>query len=297
MSFFSSLNLRRASYIAITAIASTLCCNVALAQSAPAVATGDSRTVTEPTFPPLCSVQVPLLATLHDANEDVLAEDAINTQPDTARIQAAMNACTSSGATVAVELSMDANGNNAFLTGPLTLPSGVTLLIDSGVTLYFSRNAQDYDSTPGTHTCGTVSGGSNQTDCKNLILVKNVSNAGIMGYGKMNGRGGDPVLNFFVTSGFPIPQSAPSWWDIANDIGSTGAQQNPRFVQISNGTNITFYKFTIKNAPNFHFAGGGNGVTWWGIKIITPYTSHNTDGIDPTGTNVTITPHVRFRWR
>jgi sugar lactone lactonase YvrE len=50
------------------------------------------------------------------------------------------------------------------------------------------------------------------------------------------------------------------------------------------------YKITLKNAPNFHIAiSGGTGVTIWGIKIITPYTAHNTDGIDPSnGTNFTI---------
>ncbi len=183
---------------------------------------------------------------------------------------------------------MDASGNNAFLTGPLTMPNGVTLLIDAGVTLYFSRNAQDYDTTSGVHYHGTVSSASNTSSCKNLITIKNVSNVGIMGYGKMNGRGGDVVLNSFSTSGSPIPANA-TWWDIANAIGTGTSQQNPRWIGISNATNATFYKITLKNAPNFHFAGGGNGVTFWGIKIITPYTAHNTDGIDPTGTNVTIT--------
>ena len=50
------------------------------------------------------------------------------------------------------------------------------------------------------------------------------------------------------------------------------------------------YKITLKNAPNFHIAiSGGSGVTIWGIKIITPYTAHNTDGIDPSnGTKFTI---------
>ncbi len=37
-----------------------------------------------------------------------------------------------------------------------SMPSNVTLLVDPGVYVYFSRNAQDYDKVAGTHTCGTV---------------------------------------------------------------------------------------------------------------------------------------------
>ena len=259
---------------------------LSLIAQAPAVATGDARTVTEPTFPATCQT---LVASFHDVNEDVpLSVEAVSTNLDQTRLKAALAAC--AGTNQAVELSMDASGNNALLTGPIVMPAGVTLLIDAGVTLYFSRNAQDYDTTPGTHTCGTVSSNSNTGSCQNLITVKNVSNVGIMGYGKMNARGGDVVLNSFVTPGNPIPTANPSWWDIANAIGTGTSQQNPRWIQATNSNNFTMYKITLKNAPNFHIAiSGGTGVTIWGIKIITPYTSHNTDGIDPSnGTNFTI---------
>ncbi len=127
----------------IACIAASLSGRACIAQ-APAVATGDTRTVTEPVFPATCQT---LQASFHDVNEDVpLAVETGNTSLDVTRLQAALNAC--QGTNQAVELSMDASGNNAFLTGPISIPTGVTLLIDSGVTLYFSRNAQDYD----THT-------------------------------------------------------------------------------------------------------------------------------------------------
>src|SRR5258708_5454859 len=84
---------------------------------APAVATGDSRTVNEPTFPATCQQ---LTATFHDVNDDVPASvEAVSTQLDLARLQAALTACT--GTNQAVELSMDGSGNNAFLTGPITM--------------------------------------------------------------------------------------------------------------------------------------------------------------------------------
>jgi len=279
------LMTRFGAFPAVACIALFFCGLGSMAQ-APAVATGDARTVTEPTFPATCQT---LLASFHDVNEDVpLSVESVSTQLDLTRLQAALSACTGTGQ--AVELSTDASGDNAFLTGPITIPAGVILLIDPGVTLYFSRNAQDYDTTPGTHTCGTVSSNSNTGSCKNLITIKNANGAGIMGYGKMNGRGGDVVLNSFVTPGDPIPVTNPSWWDIANAIGTGTSQQNPRWIQMTNSNNVTMYKITLKNAPNFHIAiSGGTGVTIWGIKIITPYTSHNTDGIDPSnGTNFTI---------
>jgi polygalacturonase/sugar lactone lactonase YvrE len=216
--------------------------------------------------------------------------EAISTELDVTRLQNALNAC--SGTNQAVELTMDASGNNAFLTGPITLPTGVTLLIDPGVTLYFSRNAQDYDSHPGTHTCGTVSNNSNTSSCQNLITITNATNSGIMGYGEINARGGDVVLNSFATPGFEGTTAGKSWWDLATDANTLGAsQQNPRGIQISKSSNITFYKFTYRNAPNFHVAiSSVNGFTVWDMKIITPYTARNSDGIDPGGTvNATIT--------
>jgi polygalacturonase/sugar lactone lactonase YvrE len=266
--------------------ASVLSSGFALAQAA-AVATGDSRTVTEPSFPSACQS---LQASFHDMNNDVpAAVEAGSTNLDQTRLQTALTAC--QGSSQAVELTMDASGSNAFLTGPISIPTGVTLLIDPGVTLYFSRNAQDYDTVSGTHTCGTVNAASNTASCKNLISIVNSNNSGIMGYGKIDGRGGDVVLNSFPTPGYEGSTAGKTWWDIANDAGTfNGSQQNPRSIQISNSNNVTLYKITFKNAPNFHVSSNNvNGLTVWGMKIVTPYNAHNTDGIDPgNSTNVTI---------
>ncbi|GGG85742.1 pectinesterase family protein [Edaphobacter dinghuensis] len=260
---------------------------IAQEPAAAAVATGDTRTVVEPSFPSVCQS---LTASFHDANEDVpTSVEAVSTSLDQARLQAALNACT--GTNQAVELSMDAAGDNSFLTGPITIPTGVTLLVDPGVTLYFSRNAQDYDTTPGVHSCGTVNANSNTASCQNLISISNDNNSGIMGYGKLNGRGGDVVLNSFPSAGYEGTTTGKSWWDLANDANTlNGSQQNPRGIQISKSTNITLYKITFKNPPNFHIAINTiNGLTVWDIKIVTPFSARNTDGIDPgNATNVTI---------
>jgi polygalacturonase/sugar lactone lactonase YvrE len=248
---------------------------------APAVATGDSRTVTEPSFPAVCAT---LTANLTSVNDDIpTSVDATTTNPDGARIQAALTGC--AGTNQAVRLSTDGASHNAFLTGPLAMVSGVTLLVDPGVVVYFSRNVQDYDVTPGTHTCGTVNSASATSSCLPLINVTGVSNVGIMGFGKLDGRGGDTLLN-----AFPASYAGQSWWGLSAIANSGGSQQNPRFIQLSNSTNVTLYKITLKNSPLFHVSGSANGLTAWDVKIVTPTTSRNTDGIDPDqAQNVTIT--------
>ena len=257
---------------------------------APAVATGDTRTVTEPAFPSVCQQ---LSAALTSVSDDLpTSVDATTTNPDGARIQAALNACSASysgsGPGQAVELSIDGAGHNAFLTGPLSMPSNVTLLVDPGVYVYFSRNAQDYDKVSGTHTCGTVNSSSATSSCKALIDIPGTStNVGIMGFGKLDGRGGDVLINAIA------PYQGQSWWGLSAIANSGGNQQNPRFIQIDTGaSNITLYKITLRNSPLFHISttGAVSGFTAWDIKIITPTSSRNTDGIDPgNATNFTIT--------
>jgi sugar lactone lactonase YvrE len=254
---------------------------IASAIIAAPVATGDSRIVVEPAFPAVCAT---LTATLTSVNDDIpTSVDAVITNPDGARIQAALNAC--GGTNQAVELSIDGAGHDAFLTGPLNMPSGVTLLVDPAVFVYFSRNVQDYDVVPGTHTCGTVNNNSATSSCLPLININGVSNVGIMGFGKMDGRGGDTLIN-----AFPASFAGQSWWGLSAIANSGGSQQNPRFIQLGNPTNVTLYKITLKNSPLFHVSGGANGFTAWDVKIVTPTSARNTDGIDPDqAQNFTIT--------
>jgi hypothetical protein len=279
-------------------------------------ATGDSRAsaATEPSVPSVCQqltaditdayysvdssheiAGLDIPASIDGGSTVLTNSNLVNptvTNPDGGRIQAALNACSASysgtGSGPALELSADSSGNDAFLTGPLSMPSNVTLLIDPGVTLYFSRNAQDYDKVAGTHTCGTINSSTATSSCAPLIdIPKKAANVGIMGYGKLNGRGGDVLLN---------PDSSYtgySWWDLSAAANGVGSQQNPRFIQMDTGSsNITLYKISILNAPLFHVSttGAVSGFTAWDIKIVTPSYARNTDGIDPgSATNFTIT--------
>ena len=114
-------------------------------------------------------------------------------------------------------------------------------------------------------------------------------NVGIMGYGKLNARGGDPLLNGFQTSSsFPVPATY-TWWNLA----ALSSQQVPEsMIQPESGvTNLTLYKITLQNASMFHVKSIGsiNGLTAWDIKIETPTFTNNTDGIDPDqAQNVTV---------
>jgi polygalacturonase len=70
----------------------------------------------------------------------------------------------------------------------------------------------------------------------------------------------------------------------------------PRLIEITNAQNITLHKITLRNSPNFHVTlNKVDGFTAWGVRIDTPATARNTDGIDPISSrNVTIAySHIR----
>lgn len=228
----------------------------------------DRRTVTEPVIPAICAT---LTAELDATGRAFAPED--EARLDTVRIQQAIDSC---GAGRAVELK-SAEGKNAFLSGPLELRQGVTLLIDRGATLYGSRDPKVYETAPG--SCGVVN--EERNGCKPLISVKHVSGAGVMGDGTIDCRGGAKLSGKDVT-----------WWELAEQARASGRQQVPRIIVADYADNFTLYRITLKNSPNFHVVyNHGDGFTVWGLKIDTPKRgARNTDGVDPGGSkNITIT--------
>jgi polygalacturonase len=229
----------------------------------------DTRQVTEPRIPPAC---ISLNAQLQSHDGALAASD--ESKLDTARIQRALDRCGAGRAVV-----LRARGeDNAFLSGPIELRDGVTLVVNRGVTLFGSRDPQAYQISPG--SCGVV----NQAPpgCKPLIGVNHVSGAGVMGDGTIDGRGGAKLLGRDVT-----------WWQLAEQARAGGRQQVPRILVANDADNFTIYRITLKNSPNFHVVyNHGNGFTVWGLKIDTPQRgARNTDGVDPGNgsRNVTIT--------
>jgi len=252
----------------------------------------DTRRVTEPKIPPSCTV---LTARL-DPHAGDLAE-ADESHPDTLRIQQAMDRCKPGHA---VELK-PTPGKDAFLTGPLELRSGVTLLIDKGAILFASRNPRDYDIDPG--LCGTVTEkkypytqGLSGHECKPLIGGHDVSGAAIMGDGIIDGRRFAQLLGQQITWEDLAEQSIMGWpveytrWaravgkvpkDTSTPPKVIGLQNNPRLITLVHCDDFTLYRIQLRNSPNFAVSyAGGNGFTVWGIIINVPRDALNGDGIN-----------------
>ena len=233
----------------------------------------DSRTVTEPRVPNACTVLGATVAIVGDST--IAAAD--ESRPDTPRIQQALDRCTKGSAVV-----LRANGDRrAFLSGPLDLRNGVALVIDSGTTLFASRDPRAYDLTPG--SCGVVS--EKGHGCKALINGNRVTGAAVMGPGTIDGRGWASLLGTGV-----------SWWELAEQarVSYKLSQNCPRLLQLLRSNDFTLYRITLRNSPNFHVVfDRGDGFTAWGVVIKTPKHARNTDGIDPmSATNVTITHSI-----
>jgi polygalacturonase len=241
----------------------------------------DTRVVTEPVIPAVC---VKLGAKIM-AQGSGLAE-ADEARPDTARIQEAIDGC---GTGKAVELAVNMDKelsvvSNAFLSGPLELKEGVTLLIDKGLTLFASRRASDYDVTPG--ACG-IQLKEKGRGCKAFMTIR-AKHTAIMGDGVIDGRGGAKLLD----KGY-------SWWALAvkSEPGNV-PYSDPRLIDAAQADGFVLYRITLHNSPNFHVGvAGTNGFTAWGVHLKTPTAEYpadaprprNTDGIDPgSSTNVTI---------
>lgn len=208
------------------------------------------------------------------------------TAPDTNRIQAALFACANAvnaydskndlATNGVVELAPGASGQAAFVSGPLSMPGGVTLLIDKGVTLFASRDPVLYESgttgatagdlygtpadaasgaavtsTPnnGQYWCGQIA--ANDDGC--LPLVSNVvyfgsaykpstiftSNNAVMGPGTIDGQGGQPLYSLLAGQ-----RTAVSY------TGSSGS-----------GT-VTYSPPALLTRPS---QSGGGAMSWWDI--------------------------------
>ena len=218
----------------------------------------DARTVREPVVPPACAV--------------LIGETTNTDRDDAARIQAAIDKCAPGHAVVLAA----SNGKRSFVSGPLYVRDGVTLLVDKGATLYASTDPRLFDR--GAGTCGTND--ASGRGCRPFITLDGVRGAGIMGTGIIDGQGGQRIAG-----------KEESWWQLARRAQKEKTRQNvPRLIQADKARDITLYRITLKNSPNFHVTlNDVDGFTAWGVTIDTPHDARNTDGIDPISSrNVTI---------
>lgn len=251
----------------------------------------DTRKVTEPMIPQACTK---LKAELRSVNNNLTEAD--EQKLDTERIQKALDHCKPGKS---VELTTS-RGRDAFLTGPLELRTGVTLLVDKGVTLFGSRDAALYEMKSegaAPHLCGTIATGAapavfpapqhpapTHGGCRPLISINNAKNAGIMGEGVIDGRGYAKILN-----------KEYSWWQLSRKAEPRNERYfNPRMIVASHADGLVLYRITLHNSTNFHVSvNQTDGFTAWGVHLLTPTVrgtdARNTDGIDPgSSTNITI---------
>lgn len=228
----------------------------------------DTRQVTEPHIPAACATLEASIA----ANRGVISSSD-EQKLDTQRIQRAIDHCDPGKAVV-----LRADGHsNVFLSGPIVLRSGVTLVVSANTALVASRDPRVYDLSAG--SCGVVS--ERGHGCRPLITVDGAADSGIMGEGSIDGRGGARLLGQDVT-----------WWDLAHEAKITDRQQSvPWLMVLRHADRFTLYNITLRNSPGFHVAvNETDGFTAWGVRIMTPKTARNTDGIDPgSSRNITIT--------
>ena len=218
----------------------------------------------------------------------------------------------------AVRLVTNQNGpGNAFISGPLTLPSGVTLWIDKGVTLVATRDVMAYAPNKAGPYCAntavSASRAGSSGNCKALINGDNLVNSAVAGDGAIDGRGYAeivtsnklyPIMKVDMTcsntyaayaSGAQAPDGTAcdnggtlvdsrspvrnmTWWDLAylanivqNGTTGTASQSNFRLMVFNYAKNLTLYRVTLNNSPNFHVVPSGvDGFTVWGVKLHTP---------------------------
>jgi polygalacturonase len=296
---------RQSASIGLTLLGASVFALVENASCAPVIAVGDQRgVVTAPVAPAIC-------ATLTPRSPPPLPQaETAETKLDTARIQSALNRC-GDGRAVALSENQTSPTQMAFLSGPLTLPPGVSLIIDRGITLFASRQAALYDNPnptkPGAGHCGQYD--SYGRSCRPLITIHtNSDGGGVYGPGGIDGQGGRPIIypsswalpavcsSSAMVASFPV--NSMSWWDLSNCVNiinsqkmanATMRQDNPALIEARGVRNLVFYNLTLTNASRSHILiSQSSDITIWGVKINTPSDNapygmpraHNTDGID-----------------
>ncbi|APA90033.1 endopolygalacturonase (plasmid) [Paraburkholderia sprentiae WSM5005] len=98
----------------------------------------------------------------------------------------------------AVRLVVSSTGaGNAFITGPLTLPSGVTLWIDNGVTVYATRDVMAYSPNAAGPYCANTAVSSTKAgssgNCLPLIGGSYLVNSAVVGGGTIDSRAASEI--------------------------------------------------------------------------------------------------------
>jgi polygalacturonase len=235
--------------------------------------TRDSHTcgADDPNLPPEPTFPTSVCQTL-SANKSTPDEADL----DTLRVQEALTACAGVGP---VKLVSD-GPNNAFVTGHLRVDS-VVLWVDAGVTLYASRNPDEFQGS--TRNCGRI-GINDSAACQDFISITGAS-PGIIGDGTIDGQGGEPLVGHDY-----------SWWQMSGALRDVdGSIGNPTMINADkNTTKLLLYRITLHDSPKFHVKissaptravanppceNHGDGFIVWGVTVLTPSKWTNSQGL------------------
>jgi polygalacturonase len=193
----------------------------------------------------------PALPTIADKSVSIFENGALadGTTSNTAAIQKTIDAVAATGGgTVVVP-------EGRFLTGPLTLASGINLHLDKGATLLIENDIERYPVSQGRAV--------------NCISVAGAHDIKLSGEGTIDGQG-EP------------------WWKAFRSKKTL--VHRPYMVQLRDCSRVLIEGVTLTNSPMFHLVPQNcTDVTIRGITIQSPADAPNTDGIDPSGWNYLIT--------
>jgi hypothetical protein len=166
------------------------------------------------------------------------------TKDNTTNIQNTINAASAAGGGI-VEIPA-----GTFLSGPITLLSGMDLQVDTNAILQMLPY-------------GTYPGGA--TNAQTFIGCNDVHNLEISGWGRIDGQGA-------------------AWWAAYNANANV---VRPMLLNLYNCDRLFIHDITFQNPP-YHHCGlrdNGGNITISNLTVNAPSTSPNTDGLNFVGTN------------
>ena len=184
--------------------------------------------------------------------------------PDTAAVQKALDECgRAGGGTVRFPA-------GTYLSQPLTIRAGTTVLLEAGATLLASTNQSDFMKMPGNWLKAKSSG-----DFIPFIGGKDLTGVTFTGSGTIDGNGA-------------------AWWGEAEKARRKKAGYTlprPNLIVLERCRDVQMENITLQNSPKFHFVPSDcEGVVVSNVTITAPAHAANTDAIDPSGCkNVLIT--------